>query len=291
LADPTPAPITRRDRRPAPRLLVASRLVLLVLAAAAAVAAFVPDPPVASSAGPVGYRCPMHPEARAPAPGVCPICGMALERAPAGAGSAAPAGLPGAELGLDPARLGRVERRVISDSLRAPAWVDARGAVVAMLYRDDAAGLAPDEVAVFYPAAGPAAGPVAGPVAGPAAGPAAGVRVRRAAGPPEDWDTATVRSRFDPVDPGALVPGAEGWLAVAGRPRDLLVVPASAILDGPRPYVLAVEQGRITRRQVQVGRTHRGAVAVLAGLSAGEQIVVAGAFLLDPGDAMPGGAP
>src|SRR5262245_28089927 len=36
-----------------------------------------PTPPAGGPA--VEYTCPMHPEIVRPAPGVCPICGMALE--------------------------------------------------------------------------------------------------------------------------------------------------------------------------------------------------------------------
>jgi Cu+-exporting ATPase len=45
---------------------------------AAHAAARSPTPPVAPSPGTI-YACPMHPEIRQPAPGHCPICGMALE--------------------------------------------------------------------------------------------------------------------------------------------------------------------------------------------------------------------
>jgi P-type Cu+ transporter len=48
------------------------------LASLGTVALAPPAPPRASSA-PAEYTCPMHPEVTAPAPGSCPICGMALE--------------------------------------------------------------------------------------------------------------------------------------------------------------------------------------------------------------------
>ncbi len=38
-----------------------------------------PSAPRAATAGPTIYTCPMHPQIRQPAPGNCPICGMALE--------------------------------------------------------------------------------------------------------------------------------------------------------------------------------------------------------------------
>jgi P-type Cu+ transporter len=50
---------------------------------------FVPMQTVPSQASPgLVYTCPMHPEVRQPAPGSCPICGMALEPAGAPAGAA-----------------------------------------------------------------------------------------------------------------------------------------------------------------------------------------------------------
>jgi Cu+-exporting ATPase len=42
-------------------------------------AAAMPNQPTASSAHPVEYTCPMHPEIRQIGPGTCPKCGMALE--------------------------------------------------------------------------------------------------------------------------------------------------------------------------------------------------------------------
>ena len=47
--------------------------------AAASASANAPAPASAASAGPRKYTCPMHPEIIRDAPGVCPICGMALE--------------------------------------------------------------------------------------------------------------------------------------------------------------------------------------------------------------------
>jgi hypothetical protein len=252
-----PAPITRCDRRRLPRLLVTSRLLLLALAAAAAVAAFVPDPPVPSGAAPVCYRCPMHPAVVAPAPGGCPICGMVLVVDGAGA-------VARAADDIDAARLGRVERRVVSEPVRVPAWVDA-GGVVAVLYRDDVIGLAAGDPATFYPAASPSRG----------------IGVRRTAAPVDDRDATMVAARFA-VAAGEAPVGAEGWLVVRAPPRELVVVPASAVLDAPAgPYVLVRASGGTERRSVRLGRIHHGAIAVLAGLSAGDEIVVTGAFVVD----------
>lgn len=258
LATPTPA------RRPPPSrlppLVLTGRLLLLVLAAAAVVAAF---SWVAAPEGGVRvrYRCPMHGEVAAPAPGRCPICGMALVADDAAA--VAPAGED-----VEATRFGRVERGVVSQPVRVPAWVDA-GGVVAVLYRDDLIGLAAGDPAVFYPATDPSHG----------------LAVARTAAPAEDRDSATVAAEFVVVGdaaPGGAEGRMEGWLVVPARPRELLVVPASAVLEAPDgPYVLVRGSGGIARRSVQIGRTHQGAAAVVAGLSAGDEVVVTGAFVVD----------
>jgi hypothetical protein len=87
-----------------------------------------------------------------------------------------------------------------------------------------------------------------------------------------------------------------GWLELAPRPRELLVVPSSALLySGEGAYVLAAPPNghRFTRRPVDIGRIldsgyaaglssdHFGAIVVLSGLEEGEQVVVGNAFFLD----------
>ncbi|HLY37385.1 MAG TPA: heavy metal translocating P-type ATPase, partial [Candidatus Binatia bacterium] len=69
-----------------------------------------PAPDVEAPAG-AEYVCPMHPEAVRPAPGTCPICGMALEPRTAGAGDENPE--------LD----GMRRRLVVSAILTAPLFL------------------------------------------------------------------------------------------------------------------------------------------------------------------------
>lgn len=266
------------------RLVIIGRLLLLLAAAAAAVSAFILsrgyDRAASGFAGP--YVCPMHREATSEVPGECPICRMALERVGAsgpldGAGPAgdttfvdgAPsysfpdsANLPNYKL------IAGAKRRVVARGVRAPAWLEAGGVVVAVLYNDELTGLAPGERGLFLPAS-----------------PAAGVGVRLTAEPPARWDASTSRVRFR-VDAGVPVPGngTVGWVTLTAKPRELLVVPSSAITNTPQgPYVLvASTDGRtFTPRPVEIGRVLSGLAVVVSGLRDHERVVVGNTFFLD----------
>lgn len=220
----------------------------------------------------VAYLCPMHTEVVSAEPGDCPICGMALEKAR----SVQPAG-------TDPrnasSRVVTVARRTVTQVIRAPAWAKSDGTVLAILYRDEAALLTAGEMARFLPRATPAAGR----------------EVSLSSDPPVRWDDATVkvgfRMRRDP-----LPQATAGWIEIAARPRDVLVVPESAVLyAGSGAYLLAASSDDHTFRQrpVQVGRTldagylaalnggSHGAIVVLGGLREGERIIATDAFFLD----------
>jgi hypothetical protein len=239
-------------------------MVLLAVAAVGATLALVVGPGRDGPAAAERYRCPMHPDVGSPVPAACPICGMALVRdtapglAPVAAGDAP-----------DRALLARAGRRIFSEDVRAPAWVETSGDVIAMLYRDDLVGLAPDQPAQFFPATAPRVG----------------VDVSLAADPPADWDGSTASARFRVVASGAAAPrpGEHGVLAIPARARELLVVPAGAVLPSPEgAHVLALgPDGRFHRKPVAIGRAHRGVVVVLAGLVDGQVVAAADAFLLD----------
>ena len=243
-------------------LVVGVRLVVLLVAAGAVVAAFEVrrggggGGGVSPGAGP-SYVCPMHPRVTARSPGRCPICGMALE--PAGVRAAEPP---------DPQRFDIARRRVFSQELHAPAWIESDGLVSAILYNDEAGGLAPDEPGSFLPASARAAR----------------VEVRAAPERPVPWDGATARARFRPVaGASAGPPGAVGWLMLPARTREVLVVPSSAVLDSPRgPYVLgaASDEGEPERRPVVIGKALFGVTTVVSGLREGERIV-RNAFFID----------
>jgi cobalt-zinc-cadmium efflux system membrane fusion protein len=112
------------------------------------------------------------------------------------------------------------------------------------------------------------------------------VEVALAAGPPVDWDrsTASVRFQVVPRRGVALGPGDQGSVFIAARPRELLVVPASAIVNspgGPLVFVIDPSSQRFVSRPVEIGRAHQGVTAILTGLSDGEPVAVGNAFFLD----------
>jgi membrane fusion protein, heavy metal efflux system len=85
-----------------------------------------------------------------------------------------------------------------------------------------------------------------------------------------------------PVD--GLRAGMLAQIALRARGQDGIAVPVSAVLikDGKR-RVVYVERpdGSFEAREVQIGRNRDGQVAILAGLSVGERVVVRGGLLLD----------
>ena len=80
-----------------------------------------PSPPAAVPTAPadtgIVYTCPMHPQVRQPAPGNCPICGMALEPL-----------APSAEAGPSPELRDMTRRMLIGAVLTLPLFVLAMGA-------------------------------------------------------------------------------------------------------------------------------------------------------------------
>jgi RND family efflux transporter MFP subunit len=111
--------------------------------------------------------------------------------------------------------------------------------------------------------------------------------------PTADRQKATVRVRigFDRLDP-RILPDMGVKVAfreqAPGEPTALerrVLVPRSALReDGGRATVYLVTDGRVERRAVTVGATTDDQVVVLAGLSAGEQVVIEGPENLRDGD-------
>jgi len=264
------------------RFIVASRILLLVLASAAVAAAALIGLEGRRRAAPgIEYVCPMHLEVRAAAPGPCPICHMALEPVARGPATGAP-DAPGLvdTTAVDNVRKHKIieysrKRALLFDSrdLRAPASVDADGVVTALYYDDQIAALAEGEKATFSPSDAP---DVHFPV-------------RRTADAPVAWDRSTSRVRFR-LDVARArrtrpAPGRTGWLTVPRKPREVLTVPSSAVLQSPEgPYVLTpTGPYSFAKRRIEIGETFlkHGFVVVLSGLRVHEPVVSRATFFLD----------
>jgi hypothetical protein len=265
------------------RLVLALRMFLVIAAAGAAIAAAITS--VRAPARAAVFACPMHAEVREPVPGGCPICGMALERVGARPASPATAAAPDTTA-VENVRKHRtldfVRKRALLApvrELRGPAWVEADGAVAAVLYDDQIAALAADEAATFSPSA-------AAPTAAPALAPA--VALRRAEAAPARWDASTSLLRFRAAGPAArraLRANDVGWLVLPPKARDVLAVPSAALVPSPDGYYVLVADGAggYERRDVRIGETFvkQGFAVVLAGLREHERVAARATFFLD----------
>jgi len=265
-------------------VIVALRVLLLAVAAAALTAAIaIGLRGRGDDRGAVRYACPMHPEVRAAAAGECPICRMALERV------GRPPAVSARASGLDTADLAAVEnvrRHNIVDfvrrrsllvparELRGPAAVGAGNTVEALFYDDEIAALDVGEVGTFTPTAAPTRH----------------FAVRREDGPSEKWDGSTshLRFRLTAAARGEKRPrtGAVGWVELTPRPRQVLAVPASALLQSPEgPYVLAWKGTGFDfeKRPIEIGETFlkQGFAVVSSGLQVNERVVGRATFFLE----------
>jgi hypothetical protein len=261
--------------------IVVVRLVLLLLASAAMALGWA----IAfrdHGTSDARYVCPMHLEVTSREPGTCPICRMALEPRVDSA-MAAGASMNGEVEAVENVRkhnvIDFVRRRSLLPhvrELRGGAWVDDDGGISAVFYRDQADVIAAGEQGTFSLTRAPGVG----------------VPVRRTSDEPLAWDGSTVRIRFraeSAKNEGrspALHAGDVGWLEVAPKPRDVLAVPASAVLQSPEgPYVLAwTGMGyQFDKRPVEIGETFTksGFAVVLSGLRANERVVSRATFFLD----------
>jgi hypothetical protein len=151
--------------------------------------------------------------------------------------------------------------------VRAPAWVEDDGGLIAILYGDEVEGLDRQGRGWFSPSSAPdAVAPVAWDTL-----------------PPEPWDASTRRVGFRADGAVRPRPGDVGWVRLPAMRRELNVVPRSAVLaTGDGPYVLvASQEGRLTPRPVELGRVLGDYAVVLSGLRLQERVSVRGAFLLD----------
>lgn len=86
--------------------------------------------------------------------------------------------------------------------------------------------------------------------------------------------TQLVKIHLDGAD-GDVLPGTFGRLWVDAGPREVIAIPASAVIRvGQLEFVQAVRDGRAVRRLVKTGPARGDAVEILSGLSAGDVILV-----------------
>jgi Cu(I)/Ag(I) efflux system membrane fusion protein len=97
--------------------------------------------------------------------------------------------------------------------------------------------------------------------------------------------TRTLQVRLELGNPGDRL--AAGMLADvtidAGTGKETLMVPTSALIRTGRAerVIVALGNGRFVARDVTSGRESGDDIQILAGLEAGEEVVVAGQFMID----------
>ena len=104
--------------------------------------------------------------------------------------------------------------------------------------------------------------------------------------PELDRATRTAKVRIGLPNPQGRIKAnlfAEVEIETGGDDGDRVTVPRSAIIDSGERQVVIVEreEGLYEPRDVKLGRTSGGYTELLAGIEAGERIVVAGNFLID----------
>jgi hypothetical protein len=263
------------------KLVFLFRVLLLVVAAGAMATAVVLSQGRASVDPSVRYVCPMHAEVVAAEAGQCPICQMALE--PVRANSTAGTGHDEMSDAADMRAVENLRRHDVIDfartrsllldqqELRAPAWVETDGTIAAIFYNDQIEALAPDERGSFAPTHAPGRT----------------VAVRRVSDSTTPWDRSTSQIRFRPNPPekgrASPQPGWAGWVELARKPRHVLTVPSTAVLQSPEgPYVLMPTKGfELAKRRVEIGETIATTSVVLSGLRPHDRVVSRAAFFLD----------
>jgi membrane fusion protein (multidrug efflux system) len=88
--------------------------------------------------------------------------------------------------------------------------------------------------------------------------------------------SVTVRALLANED-GALKPGMFLNVSLANDEREALVIPEEALTpEAERQYVFVVTDGKVSRREVRIGGRRPGSVEILAGVVAGERVIVEG---------------
>jgi RND family efflux transporter MFP subunit len=95
--------------------------------------------------------------------------------------------------------------------------------------------------------------------------------------PAADPATRSFQAKAALPDDPQLAAGLFARAALAATATDTLLLPSSAIVTrGQLTGVYVVEEGRLRLRMVKTGRTVGDRVEILAGLTAGQQVVVSG---------------
>jgi Cu(I)/Ag(I) efflux system membrane fusion protein len=98
-------------------------------------------------------------------------------------------------------------------------------------------------------------------------------------------ETRTVPVRIELPNPSlALLPNMYGNVEIAtGNDREVVAVPASAVIDSGRREVVLIDigDGRFEPRTIKTGQRGDGFIEVLGGLAEGDKVVVDGNFLID----------
>jgi membrane fusion protein, copper/silver efflux system len=85
-----------------------------------------------------------------------------------------------------------------------------------------------------------------------------------------------------PNPDGNYQPGMQAWMTLKGKARNAIAVPTNALIrgkDGTTVW-LKNQSGAFESRMVETGTTNRDFTEITAGLQAGEEVVVSGAYLL-----------
>ncbi len=101
--------------------------------------------------------------------------------------------------------------------------------------------------------------------------------------PQLDTTSRTVPVRIEmPNDKGLLRPGMYAQVELATEQREALTVPSEAvIITGVRKVVLVREDDRFLPVEVRTASESGGRTEILAGLRAGDEVVLSGQFLID----------
>lgn len=103
--------------------------------------------------------------------------------------------------------------------------------------------------------------------------------------PSVDAARGTVEVKLEAsAPPAGLLPDMTVSVSIeVDRRPAALTLPAEAVRDPSKPWVLALRNGRAERREVEIGIAGDGAVEIASGLADGETVILPGAEVIEPG--------